>query len=437
MSAKDRLSRNMASLSYGLGAAADQADKAQRTASIDIRRPYASGATDARRTDTQLGSMADVQAHGPIYQKGTPLKNIGQFFAGQVGIPTKRYWGQRAEEADAASAQLADERTAQDANHSQALGNIQRLGGMTQNPDEREQLAQAAAALNKSDWQYKNFRDPGQRAAAMAEHARIADEVGTRANDRMKEQIGFARQYVGQELKDWRGAVKSVDSGKYQSDLALNSNLAKLDEVDENTVEGQAVLRETLSAASRQYESAGAAVLQAAGGVAGMAPGPYAAGFGALASAAGAYLAKEDRKLSKDAVIKLMLKANDAADKLTEQFRGQLANSGQGIAQRAQQLGIDSGESWRTELYKLDQPYTDYFRGKYFPNGAKPGTQGVGGTPLEPPGAAPAERLSLERDHGLPQPLPNESNDDYVNRMLNGLDDASRMTAPPARRPTR
>src|SRR5690606_178209 len=119
----------------------------------------------ARELDPELGTRESVLSNVE-FERGSPFRNLLQVLGAGFGVPTKRMWEIEAEKSEAEAEQLLDQSRMVETTHQRLLENAQRVGGMTLNADDREQIAQLVAGAGDAFYQFQNFRDPEMRSAA-------------------------------------------------------------------------------------------------------------------------------------------------------------------------------------------------------------------------------------------------------------------------------
>lgn len=372
-SARERLSANMAALSYALeqagGTALEGAPFEVRVASG--RRP---GPLERRRQDPNIATPDEM---GLELEQGKPLKNLGRILANSAGIPLPYNFRQSAEAAEQARLDYENQNT--------MVGDM--ADTFLEQMDENA-LHAADDAETRIYNQYKargqdaiasffaQDASPEQRAAAAARLSELDKEARAVQTADSNERTKFVRQYIGGELATSRAGLVSLDMAEKDRVMSFESELAQLDNVQAGSTEEQIVLRALLATGIQRSQDGAAALLKAGGGAIQMAGNPVAVAAGAAAQVAGALIANETAKLDRDTVVRMRLEMNDAMDAMTEQFRPEIVRLHEGVADEAKSYGIPSS-SWSSERIKLDTPYADSQRSRLFGDGGS-------NTPSEP-----------------------------------------------------
>lgn len=362
-SAKDRLSANMAALSYALDMAGKLDDAPLE---VRINSGRRAGPLERRRQDPDIASPDEMSLE---FEPGKPLKNFGRMLANSAGIPLPYNMRQSAEAAEQARIDYENQNT--------MVGDM--ADTFLEQMDENA-LHAADGAEERIYQQYKargqdaistffaQDASPEQRASAAARLSELDKEArGVQTAD-SNERSKFVRQYLGGELATSRAGLVTLDMAEKDRVMSFESELAQLDNVREGSTEEQIVLRALLATGIQRSQDGMAALLKAGGGAIQATGNPYAVAAGAVSQVAGALLANETAKLDRDTVIKMRLEMNDTMDGLTEQFRPEIVRLHEQVASEAKSYGIPSA-SWSSERIKLDTPYAAAQRARLFPEG--------------------------------------------------------------------
>ena len=360
MSAKERLSANMAALSYAMEMAGDIGD-----APLEIRvgsgtRP---GPLERRRQDPDILTRDEMSLE---LEQGKPFKNLGRMLAHSAGIPLPYNFRQSAEAAEQARLDYQNQNE-----HVGDMGDtfleqmertlctrptVPRRASMSST---RHRVRDALSAFFAQD------ASPEQRAAAYQQLTKLDDEARAVRNSDSNERSKFVRTYLGGELATSRAGLVNLDMAEKDRVMSFESELAQLDNVTAGSLEEQIVLRAMLQTGIQRSQDGFATLLKSGGGAIQATGNPYAVAAGAAAQVAGALLSNETAKLDRDTVLKMRLEMNDTMDRLTDEFRPEIVRLHEHVADEASSYGIPSA-SWSSERIKLNTPYADSQRSRLF-----------------------------------------------------------------------
>lgn len=387
-SARERLSANMAALSYGF----EQAAANERALDISVGTGRQPGPLERRRQSTERAGPESMSLE---LERGKPFKNLGRMIASEMGIALPYNFDQAAEAAEQAQIDYDNENdamaTAAATFSEQMLENQEHAA----NSVERRLYAhQQQLGMDAAKAFFVEGASPEQRNAARAEFLKLAGEARTwlagDANERTRVAMGFVRD----ELAASRSSLINLDLAEKDRVFSTEAELARLDNVAPGSTEEQLVLREILGNSSARAQSTMSTTLGALGGAAGvMSANPYVAGAGALASAAGQILGNMETKLDRDTVVKMVLEQNDALDAMVGQFRPELVRLQEGVAADAKAYGIPS-TSWSATPIELERRYTDAWRARLFSGGSSSTPDAAAPVEEAPPPTAEAARAN-------------------------------------------
>lgn len=383
---KERLSANMAALSYALELSGGIDDAPLEIRVGSGRRP---GPLERRRQDPDIASPDE---HSLEFEEGKPLKNLGRMLAYSAGIPLPYNFRQSAEAAEQARIDYENENT--------MVGDMADtfLEQMDENAlhaadDAETRIYQQYAAQGRDAVAafFAQDASPEQRAAAYQRLTKLDDEARAVRNADSNERTKFVRGFLGQELATSRAALVDLDMAEKDRVAGLESELAQLDNVRPGSTEEQVLLRTMLATGIQRSQSGLAAAASALGGTSMMSGNPYAVAAGAALQVAGAVLERETAELDRDTVVKMRLEMHDTMDRLTQEFRPALAGAHERVVGDAKSYGIPAS-SWATERIPLETPYANSYRERLFGEGG--GSRAPSGEDLPP--APPARWTAAE-----------------------------------------
>jgi hypothetical protein len=376
--ARQALAANLATLSQALELSAPQAGGFNVTVGAPTRR----GVRDTRAMDPTAGRGADA-AHRPVLirnmeQTGegripTFLRNVAQYLGAAGGIQTKRmredYELQQAEAGEAYQQQQFDEQ--------QLAGNVfEQIGadalqlesfGNAALDDQAANLRRDAA---EAHWQYENFRDPEMRAAALKRLQDIQGAANQALDSHVQAGMTEARTFAREELKDLRRTISQSQAAFSERKASAEGIMARLaligtGEIEENSPEGQAILREAFDS-MKGYQDALGGLVGGAGQALGSVPNPYAVAAGAAVQGIGSVLAAENAKLSYSDTLKAFQAQQDALDRFAygdgKEYAGYLPQLAQSLSDREtfarDRLGIPIDDSWRKTQFEFPRAPT-------------------------------------------------------------------------------
>lgn len=388
--AAERLSANLAALSYAMDLAGRSAEAPLQVRVEGGRRP---GPVESRRMSGASAYREDMALE---LEQGKPLKNFGRRLAWEAGISLPYNMRQSAEAAEQAQINYLNEGA--------RFGDMAELFAQQMRENETHAADSAEARVYRQyaaagELAAKAFFQPGasaeQRASAAAQLAQLDAEARQVRNADSNDRTKYVRQFLGQELASSRTALVQLDMGEKDRVTSLESELAQLDNAQPGSTEEQVILRAMLTAGVQRSQSGLAHAATALGGAAAVTGNPYAIAVGAAAQVAGAVLQNETAKLDRDDVIRMRLEMHDAMDSLTSSVRPELVRLHEGVASDASSYGIPRS-SWTTERVALPTPYADAQRARLFERGEsrEPG-----------PAPAPTLREQLIEEHRERQAL--------------------------------